>query len=198
MKNEFSNFRSAIEWPASSYEDGLDADGYPIAPEPWRKPYIRGDESEAGDFKPASIGDSVLSLIERLGHAREIGGNCDSPIEEILGAAIMLRFEREGRPLKLCLVADLQEPFDGLLLVPQFAWGYYRSDWAIIHQKRTGALLIECDGREFHSSAEQVAHDAKKDAAAHDRGYLTFRFTGSQIHRFPDECAQRIFEAVSE
>ncbi|MEZ0064017.1 hypothetical protein ABIF26_009579 [Bradyrhizobium elkanii] len=196
MKNEFSNFRSAIEWPASSYEDGLDADGYPIAPEPWRKPYIRGDESEAGDFKPASIGDSVLSLIERLGHAREIGGNCDSPIEEILGAAILMQFDRAGQPLKLCKMIDIKNAPDELVLVPQFAWGYYRSDWAILNPGCSGALLIECDGRDYHSTAEQRMHDWQKDANAHDRGYLTVRFTGSQINRNADSCARKIFDMV--
>ena len=177
------------------YEDGLDADGYPVS-EPWCKPFIRGDESDLGDFKPVSIGESIVALAERAGRFREIGGNCDSPIEEELGAAIMLSFERGGHPLKLCLVADLKESRDGLLLVPQFAWGVYRSDWAIINPARSSALLIECDGKEFHSSAEQVAHDTKKDAAANDRGYLTVRFTGSQIYRSPDGCADKIFEVV--
>lgn len=194
MSNPFSNFRSAIEWPA--YGDGLDADGYPVRDDQWRKPFIRGDESDIGDFKPVSIGEGVVSLVERASRFREIGGNCDSPIEEELGAAIMLRFERGGRPLKLCLVADLKEPYDGLLFVPQFAWGYYRSDWAILNPGCSGALLIECDGRDYHSTAEQRMHDWQKDANAHDRGYLTVRFTGSQINRNADSCARKIFDMV--
>jgi very-short-patch-repair endonuclease len=37
----------------------------------------------------------------------------------------------------------------------------------------------------------------KKDAAALGRGFLTMRFTGSQIHRDPDGCAQKIFDVVT-
>lgn len=178
------------------YDDGLDADGYALDEGPWRKPYVSGDESDLGDFNPVSIGQGIAAMVERAGRFREIGSNCDSPIEEELGAAILLCFERGGYPLKLCLVADLKAAEDGLLLVPQYAWGYYRSDWAVLNPKRTGALLIECDGKEFHSSVEQRTHDAKKDAAAHDRGFLTMRFRGSEIYRAPDQCAQNIFEAV--
>jgi len=178
------------------YDDGLDDDGYPLPANPWRKPFIYGDESEAGDVEPLSIGVGLASLLDRISRYREIGGNCESPIEEALGAAILLCFERGGEPLKLCLVADLKQPPAGLLLVPQFAWSFYRSDWAILDPRGVGALLIECDGKEFHSSDAQIAHDAKKDAAAHDRGYLTMRFTGSQIHREPDKCAQKIFEVI--
>jgi very-short-patch-repair endonuclease len=108
----------------------------------------------------------------------------------------MMFFERARLPLKLCKMIDLRDAPDALLLVPQFAWSYYRSDWAILNPKRAGALLIECDGKDFHSSAEQRRHDYQKDANAHDRGYLTMRFTGSQIHKDADGCAQKIFDAV--
>lgn len=108
----------------------------------------------------------------------------------------MLFFERARMPLKLCKMINLRDTPDALLLIPQFAWSYYRSDWAILNPKRADALLIECDGKDFHSSPEQKAHDAKKDAAALDYGYLTMRFTGSQIHRDADGCAQKVFDAV--
>jgi hypothetical protein len=179
------------------YDDGLDADGYPLDDGAWRKPFIHGDESEAGDFKPVHIGEAIARLIDRASRCREVGGNCDSPIEEALGAAILLCFEHSGHPLKLCKVIDLKASPDELVLVPQFAWSFYRSDWAILNPKRAGALLIECDGKEFHSSPEQIAHDTTKDAAALNRGYLTMRFSGSQIHRDPDGCAQKIFDVVS-
>jgi hypothetical protein len=115
------------------YYDGLDADGYPVNDGAWRKPYVRGDESDVGEFNPVSIGQGLLTMVERAGRFREIGANCDSPIEEEIGAAVLMKFEHAGQPLRLCLVQDLKEPVDGLLLVPQFAWGYYRSDWAILN-----------------------------------------------------------------
>jgi very-short-patch-repair endonuclease len=178
------------------YDDGLDADGFPVNDGPWRKPFVHGDESEAGDWQPLTLVNAAADALERINHLLNLSGNTDSPIETNIGAAVLMFFERAGLSLKLCKMVDIRNAPDALLLVPQFAWGYYRSDWAILNPKNGGALLIECDGKEFHSSDEQRAHDAKKDAAALDRGFLTMRFTGSQIHRDPDGCAQKIFDAV--
>lgn len=177
------------------FEDGLDADGYPIAStESWR--FVHGSEKEAGDFMPVQIGAATLTALERARHMFSIGGNCDSPIEYQLGTAVLMFFERAGRPLKLCIQIDPQNRPDELVLVPQFGWSYYRSDWAILNPQRMGALLIECDGKDFHTSPEQRAHDLKKDAAALDRGFLTMRFTGSAIFKGADTCAQKIYDAV--
>jgi len=177
------------------YYDGLDADGYPIN-EPYRKPFVHGSEADAGDFKPVSVGGIFAKVVDRAAASVLASGSADSPIETILGAAVLLYFRDAGKPLKLCLFEEIDNTHRGLLFVPQFKWSIYRSDWALYNPKTTGAMLLECDGKDFHSSADQVAHDQKKDAAAHDRGFLTMRFTGSQIHRGADECAQRIYDAV--
>lgn len=182
---------------AAEYDDGLDDDGFPITGEPWRRPFVHGDESEAGPaWVPTQLGAATVDAVERITHMVGLSAATDSPIETQIGAAVLMFFERANLPLKLCKMIDIRDAPDALLLVPQFAWGYYRSDWAILNPKRAGALLIECDGKEFHSSAEQKKHDWQKDANAHDRGYLTMRFTGSQIHRDADGCAQKIFDAV--
>lgn len=159
--------------------------------------YVRGDESAAGDWQPASLGQAASGAFGLIARRYEIGSNCDSPIEVELGAAILETFARCGRELNLCLMMDLAHQNDGLLLVPQFKWSIYRSDWAILRNRRDAcALLIECDGLEFHSSKEQRAHDAKKDEAALVRGHLTVRFSGSAIFRQPKECAAKVLEIV--
>jgi hypothetical protein len=179
------------------YDDGLDADGYPVECS-GRLFYARGSEEEAGPETMKPIGDVTALAIARIRRFQEIGGNCDSPIEYEMGAAILVYFERTGHKLSLCQTVDLESALAGdeLFLVPQFAWSYYRSDWAIYSPVTKMALLIECDGRDFHTSAKQIAHDRTKDRAAADRGYLTMRFTGSQIHRDADGCAQRICDVV--
>jgi very-short-patch-repair endonuclease len=126
--------------------------------------------------------------------AMEANRTADSPIESILGAAIILCFQNGGR--QLTLAGDPDREARGLLLVPQFKWAVYRSDWAIYNPKTSGALLIECDGKEFHSTPDRISHDARKDQAAHDHGYLTMRFTGAQINRSADDCAREIFDFV--
>lgn len=177
------------------YYDGLDEDGNVIS-QPWRLPYERGSEEHIGDFKPLQIGNVLVGILKRASIGSGLEKDTDSPIEQQLGAAIILNFEENGKPLKLCVDLEAEQFPKGLLLIPQFKWSYYRSDWAIYNPKTTGALLIECDGAAFHSTEEQQEHDKKKDAAAHDRGYLTMRFTGSEIHKQADICAQRIFDVV--
>ncbi len=176
------------------YYDGLDADGYPIVHVPELR-YKHGSESESiGAEPPKAIGSLFLGVAERAFAAMRANERADSPIESILGAAIMLCFQKGGKALALASEPELTSA--RLLLIPQFKWLIYRSDWAIYNPKTTGALLIECDGKEFHSGPDQIAHDQKKDQAAHDLGFLTMRFTGSKIHRNADGCAKEIFGFV--
>jgi very-short-patch-repair endonuclease len=177
------------------YYDGLDDDGYALN-EPYRQPYVHGSEADVGDFKPVTLGAALAKAVDRAAASVLASGSADSPIETILGAAVLLHFRNAGKPLMLCLPAELDKAKGGLVFVPQFKWSIYRSDWALYNPKTSGAMLLECDGKEFHSTADQVAHDQKKDAAAHDRGYLTMRFSGAQIHRDADGCAKKIFQAV--
>lgn len=177
------------------YYDGLDDDGYAIN-EPWRQPYVHGSEADVGDFKPVGLGGVFAKVVDRAAASVLASEKADSPIETILGAAVLLFFRAGNKPLLLCTFDELEKAKNNLMFVPQFKWSIYRSDWAIYNPKTTGAMLLECDGKEFHSSADQRAHDRKKDAAAHDRGYLTMRFTGSQIHRDADGCAQKVWDAV--
>lgn len=149
------------------------------------------------NYSPVSLGDALASVSALWTKHREIGSSCESPIEEALGAEILLAAERAGIVLRLCTTVDLSNQDDGLILVPQFRWSVYRSDWAIMKNlPDASALLIECDGKEFHSSPEQIVHDLKKDAAALDRGFLTLRFSGSEIYRQPRQCAARVLEAI--
>jgi very-short-patch-repair endonuclease len=55
---------------------------------------------------------------------------------------------------------------------------------------------VECDGKEFHSSVEQQANDALKDAAALKAGIRLIRLTGSEINRDADACASLVLRAA--
>lgn len=177
-----------------AYDDGLDADGYVVSHDAWR--FTRGCEKDAGDFQPVSLFEAAGTALERIHNLLNLSPDCDSPIEAQLGAAVLMFFERARARLMLCKAFDLRNAPEGLLLVPQLAWSHYRSDWAILSARSHGALLIECDGKDFHSSPAQKAHDARKDAAALSYGFLTLRFTGSAIFRDADGCAQKIYDAV--
>lgn len=47
------------------YDDGLDADGYPIEVD-GPAAYVRGSEAEAGDFKPELIADAAARVVRNV------------------------------------------------------------------------------------------------------------------------------------
>lgn len=160
---------------------------------------------EFGEPAP-HVPESVVALTTNKIDTSEIAANaaaraaltsfCESPIEVDLGAAISLIFEQSGNSIRMCPMQALSLPTERLVLVPQFAWSFYRSDWATIPAGRSTGLLIECDGFEFHSSPDQVRHDERKDADALAAGHKTIRLAGGAIYRDPYACARHIFDLV--
>jgi very-short-patch-repair endonuclease len=61
----------------------------------------------------------------------------------------------------------------------QVRCGKYRIDLALVGPR----IAIECDGKAYHSSPEQKAHDRRKDAYLHKNGWKVLRFSGRQITR---------------
>lgn len=60
----------------------------------------------------------------------------------------------------------------------QVPCGKYSIDIAFPVQR----ITIECDGKTYHSSPQQKAHDRKKDRFLRKNGWRVLRFTGSQIN----------------
>ena len=151
--------------------------------------YHRGCEEGAIGWHSGSISDATQVAIRRIRYAISVKSDCDSPIEVILGAAILTFFDRNQKPIALCRKEDIGRNHGCSLLIPQFRWSFYASDFAIFPLGGC-PLLIECDGRDFHSSPAQKEHDYRKDLAAYKLGYPTLRFTGSEINTDPDACAR--------
>lgn len=79
----------------------------------------------------------------------------------------------------------------GFRLVPQYEHARYRYDFAVLHPNLAQVLLfIECDGKQFHSNAQQIENDKKKDAAAEEINSFVIRYTGAAINRDPKDCAE--------
>lgn len=70
----------------------------------------------------------------------------------------------------------------------------YRIDIAFPGPK----LAIECDGKAFHSSPKQKAHDRKKDRYLKSQGWTVLRFSGSRIHRDLPSVVKRISEELTK
>ncbi|AIF43443.1 hypothetical protein X953_10190 [Virgibacillus sp. SK37] len=83
---------------------------------------------------------------------------------------------------------------NGLYPTPQYRVGKYWIDLAFPHQ----LVAVECDGKKYHSSAKQKAHDRKRDKYMRERGWTVLRFSGSKIHRNLPEVIRSIKEEVEK
>lgn len=98
---------------------------------------------------------------------------CESPIERRLYDALQMR---------------------GYYVKTQVPCGKYRIDLALPTYK----IAIECDGKAYHSTPEQKAHDRRKDAYLRKNGWKVLRFTGRMINRNLAKVIARIEKEVSE
>lgn len=94
---------------------------------------------------------------------------CESPIERRL-----LRALRFALP-------------DGVVLCCQAPVGMYRADF--LAERADLRVVIEADGREFHTSPEQREYDQRRDEYMIKKGYRVLRYTGSQITADARTCA---------
>jgi hypothetical protein len=164
MTQECSDFKSAIAWP--DFQDE-------IAP--------------TGEWMLLSA--AGLKAIEAVAESVAMAAETESPIETIFGAKFALAL----RPL----CNDIGWKFsvgtgdDDLVLYPQFPLARFRYDFAVVAKwKAKPLVLIECDGKDFHSSADQQANDKLKDDAASNAGIRLIRFTGSEINGDADACVR--------
>jgi very-short-patch-repair endonuclease len=140
--------------------------------------------------------------VSELARAREdrywaMAEKCESPIERLLLAPLMFI-----RPL--CLHPRYEGPLDvapEARLHVQHKVGPYRLDFAYIvrpagEREPPIRLAIEVDGHAFHSTREQREDDNSRHLDLKEYGYELIRFTGTQIHRDPERCAQDVSETV--
>jgi len=84
------------------------------------------------------------------------------------------------------------------LLKPQFpvpAGGkMYLADFAITFP--WARLLIEIDGREFHSSREDRQKDYRRERALIEEGWTVLRFTGVDIYHGVAYCADQVWRIL--
>lgn len=55
-----------------------------------------------------------------------------------------------------------------------------------------GWLILETDGKGFHTGPERFALDRRRDAAAAERGYQTLRFTWAEVRDTPAVAVARV------
>lgn len=140
-----------------------------------------------------ALGDVVPMVLARCAVGAMVTGRCESPIEVIFGASL-LHLHPEVQFLKPGDTRNLARP----CLIPQFAWRRFRIDFALCAAGRLEpSVFVECDGREFHSTDEQLERDRAKDSAASTAGITMMRFSGAEIHRHHDVCAHLAMAALA-
>jgi very-short-patch-repair endonuclease len=107
----------------------------------------------------------------------------------IKASDVSLDLPKEDSPIEHWLYQALEKW--GVNVQRQKEIGPYRAD---IYIEQDGKkIVVECDGEGFHDDKKR---DNKRDKYMVDRGYLVFRFTGSEIYNKPDECALRVIEEL--
>ncbi|MEH7442762.1 DUF559 domain-containing protein [Bacillus sp. JJ1122] len=92
---------------------------------------------------------------------------CDSPIERRLYDALR---------------------YQGEFVKTQVRCGKYRIDIALPAYQ----IAIECDGKAYHSTERQKAHDRQKNAYLKANGWKVLRFTGKRIYKDLNGVIRRI------
>ena len=140
------------------YDDGYDDE--PPPPEVYFSEDV-GPQS----FAPIALGDAVVPVVELCATAYCLAPQCESPIEIELGAALIEKIKGTAWQV-----------------IPQYKWQRFRIDFAIAPADGGDPILfIECDGKQFHSTPEQIQRDRRKDAAAKAADIPLLRFTGAEI-----------------
>lgn len=130
---------------------------------------------------------------------------CESPIEIMLAAALLIDFsigegirKTEAPFIRLQLQNEINLEDAIVVLVPQYKWEGYRIDFAICSKYVDGPIFVECDGHDFHErTKDQAARDRLKDREIQQAGIPILRFTGSEIYRDPGKCGHQIITFVS-
>ncbi|MGY4225011.1 very-short-patch-repair endonuclease [Bradyrhizobium sp. USDA 4503] len=171
MVDDFSNFRSAIVRP-----DERDPDDAPTR-----------------EFMPLSM--ALVKAVESAVESFAMSGVTESPIETIFGAklALVLRPVCEELGWEFAIGARLEAD---LVLYPQYPLQRFRYDFAVLARGQTKPLiLVECDGKDFHSTPQQQANDRLKEVAASKAGIRLIRFSGSEINGDVDCCVRQALAA---
>ncbi|HEX04976.1 MAG TPA: DUF559 domain-containing protein, partial [Bacteroidetes bacterium] len=74
--------------------------------------------------------------------------------------------------------------------------GRYHVDFLV--EKNGAQVVVECDGKAYHSSAEAKEKDKERDSYLRAQGYPVLRFTGGEINSRVGRCVEQIEQALDE
>lgn len=124
--------------------------------------------------------------------------HCKSPIEEALALELVRRGFAVLPPVDVGFVRGyVADPSTPAVLSMQHDFGKYRVDFFVTVPGSAAALVVECDGHDFHEKTkQQAARDKQRDRWFLSKGWPTMRFTGSEIHYRVERCADEVMTQV--
>lgn len=132
---------------------------------------------------------------------------CDSPIEELLLAAMYADHRIQEFEVFFMGTLKPSERYvrgETIYIYQQAKVGRYRCDFLILDAscplevKEPRWMVVECDGHEYHErTKEQAKRDKARDRFFQGKGYRVLRFTGSEIWNDPAGTAEEVFSHLS-
>jgi len=84
----------------------------------------------------------------------------------------------------------------GISFKAQALIGRYHVDFLV--EENGAQVVVECDGKLYHSSHEAKKTDKERDSYLQERGYRVLRFTGGEINHSVEHCVEQIEQALDE
>jgi very-short-patch-repair endonuclease len=138
--------------------------------------------------------ESATGLLEEmvLNSCYSEAKKCESPIEVIFLEAVTLYHILHQQAVPS--FSSKKIPYENSWRIEaQKQIGKFRVDFLIECPKLKTAVVVECDGHDFHErTKEQAAKDRSRDRSLTADGFAVLRFTGSELWRDPWKCAEEI------
>lgn len=118
-----------------------------------------------------------------------------TPIEQIFAVALETRIKNSKKLDHELLYASQYE------IRPKYTNNRYVVDFIIYGirgEKGLKPLVIELDGKEYHSSKEQINYDYKRANELLRAGYIVMRFSGSQVYNGATACVRQAIQTFYE
>ena len=108
-------------------------------------------------------------------------------MQQVIKALKARRTYATESPMEARVVNELLE-YDGIGFTTQYKVEPYRLDVAVLPYK----LALEIDGREWHSSTQQKAKDALKDAYLESKGWTVERVPAWLCYQAPEMAVLKL------
>jgi very-short-patch-repair endonuclease len=140
-------------------------------------------------------------LTENSRGCRFVFANCDSPIEQIYCLSLFQVPDVWAIPAEFFdSLLKYQPPTRRIIVFSQFPIRDYRVDFLLVAlspEQDPAFLIVECDGRDFHSTPEAIARDRDRQRDLCGWGFRIVRHTGAEIHADPAGVVAKTFASLA-